>query len=260
MTPKKYQSVFEKDVLEGLSRKLKHLPSKYFYDDEGSRLFQTIMHLEEYYLPRLEMEIIKNQSANIIQTINQPSVEILELGAGDGTKTVEFLDAISKTTTEFSYYPFDISQEALNINQSVVKKRLPNLKTRGVLGDYFQTLSEFRKKPTPKLVLYLGSNIGNLRFDEAISFVQHIWENLNVGDYLLIGVDLRKNPKKILAAYNDSQGVTKEFNLNLLRRINRELGADFDLEKFDHYPFYEPITGIAFSYLISLDNQTVTFA
>lgn len=260
MTPKKYQSVFEKDVLEGLSRTLKYLPSKYFYDDEGSRLFQKIMHLEEYYLPRLEMEIIKNQTVNIIRTINQSSIEILELGAGDGTKTVEFLNIANDCGISFAYYPFDISQETLDINRSVIKKRLPNLKTQGVVGDYFQTLSAVRKSPTTKLVLYLGSNIGNFQFEEAVSFVKHICENLKVGDYLLVGADLRKNPKTVLAAYNDSQGITKAFNLNLLRRINRELGADFDLEKFDHYPLYEPISGITFSYLISLDNQLVTFA
>lgn len=260
MTPKKYQSVFEKDVLEGLSRKLKHLPSKYFYDDEGSRLFQKIMRLEEYYLPRLEMEIIKNQTVNIIRTINQEPIDILELGAGDGAKTVEFLNIVSDCGISFTYYPFDISQETLNANQSVIKKRLPNLKTQGVVGDYFQTLSEFRKSPTTKLVLYLGSNIGNFQFEEAVSFVKHICENLQVGDYLLVGADLRKNPKTVLAAYNDSQGVTKEFNLNILRRINRELGASFDLKKYDHYPFYEPILGITYSYLISLDNQLVTFA
>lgn len=256
----KNKSVFEKDVLEGLSKELKYLPSKYFYDDEGSRLFQKIMHLEEYYLPRLEMEIIKNETTNIIDAINQPKIEILELGAGDGTKTVEFLEKISNSKIEFAYNAFDISQESININQCVIKKRLPWIKMQGVTGDYFQTLSEFRKNPTPKLVLFLGSNIGNFRFDDAVSFVNHIGENLNVGDFLLLGADLRKNPKTIIAAYNDSKGITKKFNLNLLSRINRELGADFEIEKFDHYPFYDPVTGIAFSYLTSLANQTVTFA
>lgn len=244
------------DVLAGLSMSPKTLSSRYFYDEKGDELFTRIMELPEYYLTRCEQEIFDTQADEIIQSFGfgKEPFEIIELGAGDGSKTITLLEHLRGL--EVCYIPIDISQNVLNILENRLNTDLPWLDVRPRQGEYFQVLDELRG-PEHKVILFLGSNIGNLMDSRAQTFLSHLSDEINSGDRLMIGFDLKKSKDIVLPAYNDSAGVTKAFNLNLLERINRELGADFDLSKFDHAPEYDEKSGVARSYLKSLEHQTV---
>jgi len=248
------------DVKKGLSEKQKRLPSKYFYDAIGDALFQEIMTLPEYYLTRSETEIFSNQAANILQAFNTDHrfFDLLEFGAGDGTKTKILVRELLKSGGEFRYLPIDISKDVLNGLEQNFNQSFPELKIVPKHKDYFSALSDvYSESDNPKLILFLGSSIGNFSKAQAVKFLRELNEKLRAGDQALIGFDLKKNPHTVISAYNDSEGVTKKFNLNLLARINRELEANFDLSKFDHYPFYDPETGLAKSYIVSLEDQVV---
>lgn len=248
---------FKKEVLEGLSKLPKTLPSKYFYDDEGSRIFQEIMDMPEYYLPAAEMEIIHHHSHVIAQKITGKELDVIELGAGDGRKIAFFLKAISKTVDCLTYFPLDISKGILKENARLIGEEVPKVKIEPMWGDYFLSLPKISERESPRVIVFAGSNIGNYKKEQAVDFLKFIANELKPGDFFILGVDLKKNPKKVLAAYNDPQGITKRFNLNLLTRINRELDADFELEAFDHYASFHPITGAAESFLVSLKKQSV---
>lgn len=248
---------FRKDVVRGLASDQKYLSSKYFYDEKGSRIFQEIMQLEEYYLPECETEILVQQSGQILNQIHFDELDVIELGAGDGTKTVVFLEKAVQMGKEITYFPMDISADILVVNQQHVRKRLKDLAVVPLAGDYFVTIKELKRREKPRLVMFMGSNIGNYQGEKAIEFIRFINDFLNPGDFFLMGVDLKKNPHVIRAAYNDEGGVTKRFNLNLLERINRELGGDFELKAFEHYGVYNPLDGEALSFLVSLEDQDV---
>ncbi len=251
---------FAEDVQKGLSSTPKFLSSKYFYDDEGSRLFRKIMELPEYYLTRSEHEIFAAQTKEIFEafTDKNQAFDLIELGAGDGTKTAVLIEYFLAQNAGFSYSPIDISQEAIDILTGKFAARFPVLQMNAKTGDYFQILETLKNESSrPKILLFLGSNIGNFSYESAVEFFKRLNNVMNAGDLLFIGFDLQKDPKVILQAYDDEQGVTAEFNMNLLRRINRELGADFDLEKFSHYAVYHPTDGAARSFLISRETQTV---
>jgi dimethylhistidine N-methyltransferase len=250
-------SSFLEDVITGLKAPQKSLSSKYFYDEKGSRIFQEIMNLEEYYLPECELEILHNSSAHILDEIPFEDLDIIELGAGDGSKTAIFLEEAVKIGKHINYLPLDISGEILEVNKGLVQERIPRLNIQVVAGDYLKTIFQLKDRKHPRLLLFMGSNIGNFPGESAIEFIRFINDFLRMGDYFLMGVDLKKNPHVIRAAYNDSKGVTKKFNLNLLERINRELEADFDLDTFEHYGVYNPLTGSALSFLVSLKTQKV---
>lgn len=253
-------SLFAREVHAGLTSTPKTLPSKYFYDERGDELFQTIMSLGEYYLTRSEFEIFAEQKDKILDAfIGETSgFKLIELGAGDGTKTKVLLEHFVKSDVNFSYAPIDISQNVLDQLTSDLEENLPQLKLEPIQGDYFKALASLNKQHTCReIVLFLGSNIGNFSPIESIDFLSHLGENLSSGDMLLIGFDLMKDPQAILNAYNDKMGVTKEFNLNLLTRINNELGGDFDTSKFEHFPTYDPITGETKSHLVSTVKQNV---
>lgn len=257
-TPK--QNTFAEDVLAGLSSEPKFLSSKYFYDDEGSRLFQEIMQLPEYYLTRAEFEIFRTQTGEIFEAFANGNSEfdVIELGAGDGTKTAVLIDYFLGQTTDFSYSPIDISREALDILSAKFRKKFPKLLMNPKTGDYFNILETLKTASSRrKILLFLGSNIGNFSRVQNLEFLSHLRGVMNKDDLLFIGFDLQKDPDVILRAYDDAQGVTAEFNLNLLKRINRELGGNFDLEKFSHYAVYQPIECAARSFLISRQEQTV---
>ncbi len=248
------------DVIKGLSSSPKYLPSKYFYDAEGDRLFQQIMQCPEYYLTRCEMEIFLMQTKALAVPLLKRfhEFDILELGAGDATKSTHLLRYLSQCGKEFTYYPIDISKNVIQLLEEEMPQRIPGLQVQGLHGDYFEMIEKsYEVSKYRKLVLFLGSNIGNFTPEDAALFLLALSHQLKSNDLVLIGFDLKKNPKQILAAYNDRLGVTKAFNLNLLRRINSELGADFDLTQFDHYPTYDPVSGGCKSYLISLDDQEV---
>lgn len=251
---------FAAEVLEGLSAVPKFLSSKYFYDDEGSRLFQKIMELPEYYLTRAEFEIFSTQTAEIFAafTGKNPSFDMIELGAGDGTKTAVLIDYFLKRNADFTYSPIDISGEAVDILSEKFAAKFPGLRMQAKVGDYFQILETLKSDASrPKILMFLGSNIGNFSREQSVAFFRHLREVLNDDDLLFVGFDLQKDPRVILAAYDDAQGVTAEFNLNLLRRINRELGANFNLKNFSHYAVYRPTECAARSFLISREEQSV---
>ncbi len=268
-------TTFAEDVLRGLSGTPKLLSSKYFYDDEGSRLFQEIMKLPEYYLTNCEFEIFETQAEAILQNIfnggqaknsenprsairDPQSFDLIELGAGDGTKTAVLVDHFLKQKADISYSPIDISQEALDALSTKFSAEFPSLKIETRTGDYFRILESLRNgNGRRKVLLFLGSNIGNFSRDQALEFFQNLRGVMNENDLLFIGFDLQKDPRVIVRAYDDAEGVTAEFNLNLLRRINRELGADFDLDNFSHYAVYRPVECAARSFLISREKQSV---
>ncbi|GAB2496491.1 MAG: L-histidine N(alpha)-methyltransferase [Cytophagales bacterium] len=248
---------FENDVLEGLGRKIKSLPSKYFYDSEGSRIFQEIMDMPEYYLPRAEMEIIHNQSEQISQKLRQQELDVIELGAGDGRKMVHFLRVLSRHVRSLTYFPLDISESILRENEKLIKGQVPDIQISPLVGDYFQTLQQIREREIPRVILFAGSNIGNFPDSRALVFLEMVKREMKSGDCFLLGVDLKKHPKMIWDAYSDPHGITARFNLNLLKRINRELDADFEVSAFDHFATYHPLTGAAESFLVSLKKQKV---
>lgn len=252
---------FLNHVKEGLNKSPKKLSSRYFYDAKGDALFQKIMQLDEYYLPRFEMQIIESKSEKIARDIahQHSRLQMVELGAGDGTKTKHLIKQFMPYFKTLEYVAMDISNNILAINKREIESEVKEIHHTGIAGNYFETYKNLRPTQDGRLVLFLGANIGNYPTPDAIDFFTFIRSNLSEKDYFLVAFDLAKHPRKILAAYDDRQGVTKQFNLNLLVRINRELGANFDLEQFDHFPFYNPITGITSSQIISLKRQTVVF-
>ncbi len=251
---------FLNDVDKGLSARPKFLSSKYFYDDRGSELFREIMELPEYYLTNAEYEIFQSQSGKIAQFLDAKEINVTELGAGDGSKTIKLLQGIIENDIHVRYYPIDISSLAIEQVVSNVSRALPKLEIIPHTGDYFEELQKINSPDVHELVLFLGANIGNYAYDDAVELLKFISKAINLGDFLLLGVDRRKNPATIAAAYNDSSGVTREFNLNLLTRINRELGGDFDINRFDFYSNYDPETGNVKSYITSLEDQAVTIS
>jgi len=251
---------FKIDVAEGLSKSNKTLPSKYFYNKKGDELFVQIMHLPEYYLTRSEFEIFSTKASNLIQqlTLNKETYfELIELGAGDGSKTIELLKQLKKEAYNFGYTPIDISANTLDVLERNIHAQLPNFEVKKLAGDYFKKLGLLNETKHPKVVLFLGSNIGNLTDDQSSQFLEEIAANLNPNDKLMLGVDLRKRQEIILPAYNDSKGVTKAFNLNLLQRINEKLDADFNLNHFTHTAEYKEEEGVARSYIMSKCKQTI---
>ncbi len=254
---------FAEDVLAGLTSTPKALSSKYFYDDEGSRLFQEIMNLPEYYLTGCESEIFEHQTDEIFRSFANGGggFDMIELGAGDGTKTVLLVDHFLKHDADISYSPIDISQEALDALSAKFNAEFPQLKMEARNGDYFQILGSLSAGgDRRKIVLFLGSNIGNFTRDQSVEFFARLRGAMNPNDLLFIGFDLQKDPHVIANAYDDKAGVTAAFNLNLLKRINRALGGDFDLDKFTHYANYRPVEGSARSYLVSREKQSVRIA
>lgn len=251
---------FAKDVLEGLSQQQKRLSSKYFYDDEGSRIFQEIMEMPEYYLTNAEFEILRQQANSLHQALSfGESYSIIELGAGDGSKTKQLLSFLLSLNVDLTYYPIDISAEAVNILRDDLLQEMPQLKIDPLVGDYFKVLNQLKRDDRPALFLFLGSNIGNYEKIDAIQLLKMFGQKMRSGDKMLVGFDLKKNPWRILNAYNDTQGITRRFNLNLLTRMNRELGANFDLKQFDFYPTYDPKKGDVRSYIVSKTKQDVYF-
>ena len=251
---------FKVDVSDGLNSNPKTLPSKYFYDEIGDDLFVQIMNMPEYYLTRSEMEIFIEKTDELIDQFDidrSKPFELIELGAGDGTKTIKLLERLLEKDYDFHYNPVDISSNALDGLEERLSAELPNLKVVRQQGDYFNVLSAFKGNQTKKVVLFLGSNIGNMTDKRATEFVYILGSNLVPGDILLLGVDLIKPEDIVLPAYNDARGITAAFNLNLLKRINEELEANFNLDNWSHAPQYSEETGIAESFLRSDVDQEV---
>jgi L-histidine Nalpha-methyltransferase len=253
-------SAFAEDVLRGLSSDPKRLNSRYFYDDEGSRLFMEIMKLPEYYPTRAELKIFTEQAHEIHKafTASADGIDLIELGAGDGAKTAVLIEHFLSRGTTLDYSPIDISQEANDVLAARFHARFPDLSIKPHTGDYFDVLDTLKNgNGKRKVLMFLGSNIGNFQRDLALDFFRRLREVMNPDDRLFIGFDMQKDPRVIIAAYDDPHGITAAFNLNLLTRINRELGADFETSRFSHYAQYRPVECAARSFLISREKQSV---
>ncbi len=249
---------FALDVLVGLSGEQKCLSSKYFYDHIGDRLFQQIMELPEYYLARSESEILTAHRQDIINAVNKDEFSLIELGAGDGRKTTILIDALIRANARFCYTPIDISEAAIAGLTNSVQRQFPSLKCQGLVGDYFDGIRwSSTNLSGNKLVLFLGSTIGNFSPEQTRDFLRTLWNSLSHGDHVLIGFDLKKDLDIMISAYNDARGVTRQFNLNLLERINRDLGGEFRTEAFQHFGTYDVINGAMKSYLVSTEHQHV---
>jgi L-histidine Nalpha-methyltransferase len=245
-------------AVSGLMGSPKTLPSWLFYDEQGDALFQEIMRLPEYYITRCEHQILDAHKDDLMNYFNhtQKAFQLIELGAGDGMKTQTLLTHLVSHGAEFVYTPVDLSTSVLEQLQLRLKNELPDLNINPVRANYndaIESLNSNRKK----VILFLGANIGNYTTMEASSFLQALSLSFTERDVALIGFDLKKDPNLIASAYNDSKGVTREFNLNMLRRLNRELGANFNVNNFIHFPYYDPQTGAARSYLVSTRDQEV---
>ncbi|MEO8412904.1 MAG: L-histidine N(alpha)-methyltransferase [Ginsengibacter sp.] len=252
---------FLKDVLEGLQTKPKYLQSKYFYDKKGDELFEQIMNCDEYYLTNCEMEIFSTQTAEIADMVidQHQNFDVVELGPGDAVKSIYLLKELVNKNAIGTYFPVDISNNIIDLLHRKIPEQLPQLNIHGLNGEYLSMLSSAKTiSDKIKLVLFLGSNIGNIPKEDVHEFCKKLRSQLSVGDMILIGIDLIKNPKQVLAAYNDLEGYTRRFNLNLLGRINNELSADFNIDAFEHYATYDPYTGACKSYLVSLKDQQVS--
>jgi len=255
--------IIKEDVLSGLKKEPKQLQSKYLYDAKGDELFRQIMQAPEYYLTDCEMEIFKEQCVEMTAPLKdfKEGFDLIELGAGDAAKSYYLLECLMSQGFDFTYYPIDISANIISLLTEQLPTRLPGINIQGIQGDYFEALKKAVSiSSRPKLVMFLGGNIGNMPPEEALRFCIELRQNLSEGDMVLMGFDLKKDPWVIFNAYNDHGGITERFNLNLLSRINRELDANFDINLFHHYENYDPETGACRSYLISKADQVVTIS
>ncbi len=220
------------DVLGGLSLPGKCLPPKLFYDAHGSALFEQICELPEYYLTRTERAILAD-NIDVIATTAGNVHTVMELGAGSASKTALLLQALALRDGLVTYVPIDVSGSALQAAARQLQARVPRLRLAPVVADYTCGLPA-RNDPGPMLVLYIGSSIGNFEPMRAAALLARVRRTMQPADRMLLGIDLAKAPEVLLPAYDDAQGVTAAFNKNILRRINRELAADFDLDRFRH--------------------------
>lgn len=254
---------FLKEVLDDLSRTPKTLNSKYFYDEKGDKLFQEIMDCAEYYPTNCEMEIFRERTKDLAITLKNGfnTFDLVEMGAGDATKSSYLLKELIDLKVDFTYMPIDISSTMINHLEQTLPEKIQGLKVQGLNGEYFEMLEKANQiSDRKKVVLMLGGNIGNETPENALAFCRKIRSSLQTGDLVMIGFDLKKNPRIILAAYNDAAGYTRDFNLNLLYRINNELGGDFDIQQFEHYATYDPANGACKSYLVSKIKQEVNIS
>jgi len=243
------------DVIAGLSSNPRALPCKYFYDERGAALFQKICELPEYYITRTEIDILDRHRAEIASQIGT-NIQLIGLGTGAGTKTRILIEALDDPA---AYIPVDISEKQLRKSSAFFRKIFPKLEVLPVCADYLQpvVLPSPRHKPARNVVYFPGSTIGNFEPNEALEFLRRVANVSGQGGGLLIGVDLQKDQNVSEAAYKDKAGVKAQFNLNLLAHINRETGANFDLNRWQHRAIYNSEAGRIEMYLISATNQTV---
>lgn len=250
--------VFALDVLVGLSLSRKAIPSKYLYDERGSLLFNQITGAPEYYLTKCEMEILETHLDHITRHVENRRFNLIELGSGFSVKTIRLLEHFLSKGLDFRFVPIDISESSMKELMTAVEQRFPQLNTTGLVSDYFTGIKWLNNRDDCfNFVTFLGSSIGNFTHTEARFFLRNLWTCLRENDCLLIGFDLKKDIEMLLWAYNDRAGITREFNLNLLDRINRELGGHFDRNRFRHFGTYDVFSGAMESYLVSLERQEV---
>jgi len=245
---------FAEDVKIGLTSETKFLLPKYFYDTRGSELFEKICETEEYYPTRTEISILKNLSDTISER-NQEKNLIVELGSGSSFKTNYILQSFLKSRNKLYYIPIDVSDILVESSKILIEK-YKELYITGLVTFYEEGLDYIKKvNKSPKLILFLGSSIGNFTEEEAINFMKMLRNDITCDDRLLIGFDLVKNRKVLLNAYNDKAGITAEFNLNILKRINTELDGNFELNKFEHKAIFNEEKSRIEMFLISKADQ-----
>lgn len=255
-------NAFASDVRAGLSATPKAVSPKYFYDELGSRLFEAICFLPEYYLTRAESEILRTHADEIVSSIEGP-VRLLELGSGSAEKTRFLIEALLSKQPELHYLPVDISDSSLDLSSQRLLRLYPGLRITGFAADYFTALQALAERvpadsDSRTVALFLGSNIGNFGRDESRDFLHAVRKLLRPRDAFLLGADLKKSPEILIPAYDDALGVTAAFNLNLLARINRELVGNFDVKKFRHRATYNDELGRIEIRLVSLEPQVVS--
>ncbi len=244
-------------VAEGLAAPQKHLPCRFFYDTPGSHLFEHICQLPEYYPTRTEQAILQ-RDARELTALAGTDLTLVEFGSGSSVKTRLLIDALFQQQPHLHYLPIDISRDFLHHSALALLTEYPRLSITAIAGEYNDAIDALPEQETPRLLLFLGSNIGNFERPEAVAFLRRIRRRMQPCDRLLIGVDLVKERHILEAAYNDSAGVTAAFNKNILLRCNRELDADFDLTQFVHIAPYVPEASRIEMRLISRCRQTVT--
>ena len=243
-------------VREGLSATPKRLPCWLLYDEIGSELFEQITELPEYYLTRTERSILEMHAGEILQGAG-PSLTLVELGAGTATKTRILIEELLQRQGRVLFYPIDVSPSALDEAMRQLGRQFPSLRVNPIVADYTGGVPALSRISGRKLVLYIGSSIGNFEPPEAVRMLRRIRQTLRAGDALLLGADFAKSSKILLPAYNDSQGVTARFSKNILARLNRELEADFDLDRFCHMALWNRRDSRMEIYLESTAPQSV---
>lgn len=232
----KNEKSFANDITHGLTRKNKFISSKYFYDEKGSYLFDQICNLSEYYLTRKEIEILSSIKSDLSKYLAGVTA-LVELGSGMAIKTKYLFDVLSVNQNKLEYFPIDIS-DVVRESSERLEGMFDNLKITGIVGQYENGLDLIEEIDDKKLIVFFGSSIGNFDQQDMISFLRKIRKTMKPGDLFLLGLDLVKDKKILENAYDDSEGITREFNLNILQRINSELGGNFDLAEFEHVAFY----------------------
>lgn len=260
---------FAREVQSGLKAQPKRLPCRFFYDRQGSLLFERICQLPEYYLTRVEHSILERRAAELAAHFSGPAgptpsqpdgMTVVELGSGSAVKTRILLSAFLQLFGSLCYVPVDISRDMLEESSRSLLDEFPTLEVQAIAGEYEDGLRHLRQGDyRRKLILWLGSNVGNLDRTDAAAFLGRVRETMSRQDRLLVGIDLRKDRITLEKAYDDSQGVTAEFNRNILARINRELGGNFDLGAFQHRAIYDEQVGRIEMYLVSTKPQHVQF-
>lgn len=245
-------------VMDGLTKRPKHIPSHYLYDAIGSALFKSITEQPEYYLSACEAEVLQTYGQKITQDLEKSPFDLVELGCGDGEKAVLLLERLWPDQ-QLTFVPIDISGSALSALSKRMRSKFPSLRIKPMEVEYFDGLNMLHESPGRRMVMFLGSNIGNMIPSLQIDFLKHLRQTLNPQDRLLIGFDLQKDPDVLMRACDDRAGITRQFNFNVLFRLNREFGADFDPSCFRHLPTYNPSLGAMQSFLISTRKQLVRF-
>ncbi len=256
-TTKQLENIAGQDVKEGLSQYPKSLPSKYFYDDQGSQLFEQICELPEYYPTRTEASILSQYAEEIAEITG--TCELVELGSGSSTKTRLLLDAYQQQNNLFKYMPIDVSAGILKESAIQLQQEYTSLQIQGLVGTYEQALTQLTPTSWPaRMIFFLGSSLGNFSPNDCDRFLNKITQVLETGDYFLLGIDLQKPQSILEAAYNDSQGVTAEFNLNMLSHLNHKFQGNFDINLFKHQAIYNQEKQQIEMYLISQKAQDIT--
>jgi len=260
------QEAFARDVADGLGSSPKSLKPKYFYDATGSDLFEEITRQPEYYQTRTEAGLLR-QCAPILNDLMGEAVSLIELGSGSSAKTAILLESFLETSEELHYLPIDISKTMLSRTADRLDARYPELDITPIASPYEAGLkrastlvAEDERVPDRMLVLFLGSSIGNMEYDESVHFLKGLREHFEPKDAFLIGFDLQKDVAILNAAYNDAAGITARFNFNILTRINTELGGEFDLDRFAHEAFYNEAAGRIEMHLRSQGRQVIAVA